>query len=422
MRERIRKVVGHPLIAGSLLLFGGGLFANFFNFLFNILMIRFLPVADYGVLAIFISLILIFSYASDSLVPTIVHFASIHFVKKEYSEVRYLFLQFNKIVYILGAFFFLAIAACSPIIASFLHIRDVWMVVLLGFIVFLCFVLVVNRSFLQAELKFKYISISGIASSIVKLLAGVGLVLAGWRIAGALFAFVATYTFSNIITFLPLRRFVFFYKSSKPAAISFNSLFTYGLPSALAIIFLACYITTDVILVKHFFDPQQAGLYAGLSLLGKIIFFFSAPIATVMFPLITRKHAKGESYKNVFWLSLFIVLFLSLAITAFYFVFPEFTIRFFLKKDEYLTLIPYVGIFGIFGTGYALLTVLTNFYLAIKKTYVFIPILVGAVLQAVLISLFHSNFLQIILISLGVTMTLFITLLGYYWKKYASKY
>lgn len=413
----------HPLISGSFVLFGGGIFANFFNFLFNLLMIRFLPIADYGTLAIFISLILIFSYASDSLSPTIIHFAGVHFVKKEYSAVRSLFIQFNKIILILGALIFLSISISSPIITNFLHIHDAKLVILLGIIVFLSFILVVNKSLLQAQLQFKFISFAGIASSIIKLFVGVGLVAIGWHVAGALFGFVASYLFFNIIVFFPLRRIIFNFKSrGKKLAVSYKDLFKYGVPSSITLILLTCYITTDVVLVKHFYSANQAGLYAGLSLLGKIIFFFTAPIVTVMFPLITHKHAKGESYKSIFWLSLFIVLFLSFAITAFYFLFPEFTIRFFLKKDEYLKLIPYVGLFGIFGTAYSLLIVLTNFYLAIKKIYVFIPILVGAILQAFLITMFHDNFLQVILISLSVAVLLFIVLLGYYWKKYANVY
>lgn len=423
MRRRIRQVVTHPLVSGSFVLFGGGLFANFFNFLFNLLMIRFLPVAEYGILAIFISLILIFSYASDSLSPTIVHFAGAHFIKREYSAVRSLFIQFNKIILIIGALICFGIVIASPIIANFLRIHDVKLVVLLGIIVFLCFIVVVNKSLLQAQLQFKFMSFAGITSSLIKLLVGVGLVAIGWNVAGALFAFVVSYLFFNIITFFPLRHLMFHYKSrDKQPTISFKNLFKYGVPSSITIILLACYITTDVVLVKHFYDPNQAGLYAGLSLLGKIIFFFTAPIVTVMFPLITHKHAKGENYKSIFWLSLFIVLFLSFAITVFYFLFPEFTIRFFLKKDEYLKLIPYVGLFGIFGTAYALLIVLANFYLAIKKIYVFIPILAGAILQAILITMFHDNFLQVILISLTIALLLFIVLLGYYWKKYANIY
>ena len=53
-----------------------------------------------------------------------------------------------------------------------------------------------------------------------------------------------------------------------------------------------------LILVKHFFSPHDAGIYAGLSLIGRVIFFFSAPIASVMFPVIVQKYARKENYEN----------------------------------------------------------------------------------------------------------------------------
>src|SRR5581483_11342867 len=128
------------------------------------------------------------------------------------------------------------------------------------------------------------------------------------------------------------------------------TLFEYGGPAALALLSLTSLVNTDIILVKHFFNPKEAGIYATLSLIGKIIFYFSAPIGTVMFPLIVQRHTKKENYNTIFWLSLLLVLLASVAICIFYSLFPAFTVNIFSNNGDALAAVPFVGIFGIFTT------------------------------------------------------------------------
>jgi O-antigen/teichoic acid export membrane protein len=182
---------------------------------------------------------------------------------------------------------------------------------------------------------------------------------------------------------------------------------------------LISFISTDIILVKHFFDPTQAGLYAGLSLIGRIIFFVSAPIGTVMFPIIVQKHTKGDSFSNTFKMALGLVLIPSLLLSLFYLFYPTFSILFFLKRPEYLSISPLLGLFGFYITFYNVLYLFANFYLSIKKTFIYIPILTGALLQILLITIYHQSFIQIIMISFVLVLLLVIGFLVYY--PYATK-
>jgi len=166
-------------------------------------------------------------------------------------------------------------------------------------------------------------------------------------------------------------------------------------------------------LVKHFFSPVQAGLYGGMSLIGKVIFYFTAPIPTVMFPLLIKRHAKNQSFNRLFYLSLFLVLIPSVLISGFYFLLPAFTTKFFLGKG-YEAIIPFVGIFGAYIGVFSLLNVCVNLFLSLKKTFVFVPVLIGSILQVGLIYLFHSNFYQVIFVSMSISGLLFLGLLSYF--------
>lgn len=418
MKRKIREAIKHPLISGSIVIFMGAIFANFLNFLFNIFMSRNLTVSDYGILASLNSLILIFALIADSFAPTIVYFAGTHFAKGEHKKIGGIFFQANKIAILFGGLSFLTFAFFARYIGNFFNIDNNFLIILAGIIIFFGFMGSLNRGILQAKLVFKYLSFVNAFSATVKLIVGILLVYFGLRVMGAMFGFLFSFFMIYVLVFIPLRGFL---GEKSPSLIDIKKLFSYGGPTVLALCGLTFFITTDILLVKHFFPPKEAGIYAGLSLVGKVIYFFSAPVATVMFPLIVQKYTRLENYHNTFKLSLLFVLLPSLALTMLYFIFPQFIIRLFLKNPEYLQASHLLGYFGIFMTLYVMLYIFTNFYLSIKKTKIYLPILGGAILQAALLWFFHKTFFEVITISLVSASLPFVLLGVYYLKLYGRR-
>lgn len=291
------------------------------------------------------------------------------------------------------------------------------------FTIFFGFIGVVNRAYLQAKLSFKYLAFIGLSGSSIKLVTGVILVLIGFKAIGVMFAFFLAMIIPYFLTFMSLK-FIFKMKSDN-VKIDFYKLLGYGSPAAITLLGLTLFINMDILLVKHFFDPKSAGIYATLSLIGRIIYFLTSSINTAMFPLIVQKHTKNENFHNIFRLSLLLVFLPSLFMTIFYFVFPEYVIQLFTRKDQYSFVMPriapFLGYFGIFITEYSVLSILANFFLSIKKTKVFIPIAIGAAMQAILLWFNHSTYFQIIIISLISTGLPLLALLLYYFKCYGWK-
>jgi O-antigen/teichoic acid export membrane protein len=168
----------------------------------------------------------------------------------------------------------------------------------------------------------------------------------------------------------------------------------------------------DVILVKHFFSDVNAGIYATLSILGKIIYFAAAPIAGVMFPLVAGKHARGEKYFQPLLVSLLLTVFVSLTILAVYALFPNLVISFFTKGSATVPAADLVWI-GLFVCFYTVSFFMVNFFLSIDKTKIIVVPLVLAILQIFLIWFFHSSLLLVIQISLGLMVVLFVILFSY---------
>jgi len=418
--ETGKKLIGHELISGSFYLFIGGTIANFLAFLYNVFLARTLAPVDYGAYISLLSIITLLAVPVQSLNPIVVRFATEYFVKGERGKEAKLYFKMTQATILIALLIFLGFVVLSGQISEFLHINNIWYVVVVGGIIAFSYLGFVNNAFIQGFLKFNFLAFINVISSSIKLLAGIVLVLIGIRVFGALGGIFMMAFASFIIGFFPIRQ-VFSHIKNNKEEIPLKAIVLYALPTVLIVFSLISFTSTDVILIKHFFNPQNAAVYGGLSLLGKVIFYFTSMIPAVMFPLIIKRYNSGKNFNSLFYLGLFLVLIPSVFITGFYFVFPKFVIDlFFSGKTAYMVIVNYAGFFGIFLTLFSLINVCVNFFLSLNKTKI-APLVVGAsALQIILICLFHGNFYQVIADSIIASLTLFVTLVIYYLFLFAS--
>lgn len=423
MRKKLthltNKFIKHELVSGSFYLFVGTTIANFFAFLFNLFMTRMLATSDYGIYVSLLSVITLMTVPIQSLGPVIVKFAAGYFAKDELGKGVKLYVQMYKFVFISAILLFAGFVIFSSPIKDFLRIQNVWYVVLSALVVSLYYINLVNSAFIQSLLKFRFLAFLSVLNALIRLVSGILLVFMGLRIFGALGGLFTMAIIGFFLSFLPLR-FMFKNIKDNKAKIPIREIISYALPTAFSIFFLTSFTSIDVILVKHFFNPHQAGLYAGLSLVGKVIFYFTGPIPLVMFPLLINRHSLGKSFNNLFYLALLLVLLPSVAITVFYFLFPSFVVRLFLGGGDYLSIIPYLGFFGIYLSVFSFVNVCVNFFLSINKMKVVPMVVIASFFQIMLIFIFHKSFYQIIGVSLFVCLMLLLLLLFYYVLQYGK--
>lgn len=412
MKQKALDFLRHPLVSGSSVIFLGSLFANFLNFLFNIFMTRNLSISDYGTIMSLTSIIMMPALVSSSVIPTVINFGATYFAKNDLAMVRGIFFKITKPLFILGILMLACFIIFRDQIGAFFHIADSRLIILAGMTIFITFSGAAIGALLQAKLEFKFLAGINVIASVVKITAGVTLILLGFKAFGAMWTVFLSFAIPFVVSIYPLR-FVFS-KSVKSPRIDTKSLLVYGFPAALTAFSLTSLITTDIILVKHFFSPEKAGLYAVLSLIGRVVYFISAPIGQVMFPLIVQKFTKNEDYKSIFLMAILLGLIPAIGITGFYFIFPEFTIQFFNKQVESLQMAPFLGYFGLMISFYVIVSILTNFFLSIKRTDVVYALTTGAIMQIIFISIFHKSFTQIIIISFTIISLLLLVLLLYY--------
>ncbi|MDO8638371.1 MAG: oligosaccharide flippase family protein [Candidatus Daviesbacteria bacterium] len=405
MKKILKNVITHPLFSGSAIMIIGSNSVSFINYLYHFVMGRMLGPANYGELVSLISLI--------GLLGMIPGAASLVIVKqfssaKDVTEINNLIGWFKTKIFIFSLIFSLLILIFSPYISSFLNINKVSYLILIS--IFFLFSLQSGfiRAILQGLLKFKEMVLSILVENGLKLILSILLVYLGFQIGGVMIALVISSLLGFYITNSYLKH-TSVHTSFSPDV---KSMLTFILPVTIQSIAVTSLYSSDVILVKHFFPAHEAGIYAALSTLGKIIFFGTGPIAAVMFPLVSRRKATGQNYRKIFFNSFIATSMLAIIISVVYWLIPSFAINL-LYGGAYIEAADLLIWFGIFMSLFTLSSLLINFNLSLGKTKVVILPLIAAFIQIVLIWFYHQNLLTIVLESTLITALLLVLLLIY---------
>ena len=73
----------------------------------------------------------------------------------------------------------------------------------------------------------------------------------------------------------------------------------------------------DILLVKHFFLPSEAGIYAAIALVGRVVFMLSWSVVSSMFP-VSASHAHRQRGRSVLYTGLLLVGAVTVAAAVFW--------------------------------------------------------------------------------------------------------
>jgi O-antigen/teichoic acid export membrane protein len=406
MINKAKGLISHPLFSGSFLMIGGGMAINAVNYLYHLLMGRLLGPVDYGSLASIFSILYVIS-----IVPISTSFAIVKFISsaKNRAEKAATYRSIKRLLWYIAGGGFLVLVLFSPIISNFLHIEERLGVFLVAPILFLSLITLVNQASMQGELKFIGVVGPSSASSIGKFILGLLFVYLGFSVSGAVLGVLLSMILAYWLS-VKLIGSDFSFKTNRKFKL--KPFLKYAFPVLMQALAFTLLFTVDVILVKHFLPPFEAGLYAALSTLGKIIYFAAQPVTAVMFPIVSGRKAKGEYYRTVFFISLFLTVFISISIVLFYWLFPGIAIGLLYGRDYLLASRELVWM-GVFMAVYTASYLLVNFLLSINHTKIVILPLLASLAQVIGILFLHKSILQVIQVSLSIMGVLFFGLVVY---------
>jgi O-antigen/teichoic acid export membrane protein len=345
--------------------------------------------SNFGDVQVFISLItqtgIIFGAFSIVAVNITANVENIH-------ERNAILAELQKICfYVIGALAIILLLFFSRINA-FLNLGSIYPLVGVLAILFLSVSSTFRSAYLQGKGRFVELSISGIISSAGRLIFAVILILLGISSLGAVGGIIAAQI--AVVYFLLSRT-----KNSLNLSTHSNvhvleqgaikKELLYGILVLFAGGLVTFMYTSDILIVKHLFNPHDAGLYSGISAIAKIIFFVVSPITAVLLPAIKLKNSAKEN-SIILIKSLGISLILGGAGLLVFCLFSDITIRVLLgsQYQSFAYLLPKVGVVMLLSS---ILNVFVNYFLALRRFVLVWISLAGVLCTGFLLLASHNS-------------------------------
>ena len=226
-------------------------------------------------------------------------------------------------------------------ISAWLHLASSGPILILGFAIFSTLLLAVGLGLLQGLQRFgRLVTIGYLLPQGLKLLFGAVFIIAGWQLLGAVGALLVS-------EFIPLSLVAWQFRKqlsmvsrteSLPDSLPSDGVF----PGLLLAFFIAAPTNLDVVLVVHFFDAAQSGIYAAVATIGRVVIFLPMAVSLVVLPKVAERHASGLPTTDLVLKGLFFTIVVCAPAVLFCWLVPNTVIKL-LFGEPYREAAPLVG-------------------------------------------------------------------------------
>jgi O-antigen/teichoic acid export membrane protein len=401
MKNRAGVIRGSAFIRGSALVLGSTLLWHASNFAFNALSARMLGTAQYGTLAAVIALLYVGSPIFFSIQTVASRLTTKLVASGEEARIRGLIRFYGLRLGLGGLLLAAAVAISSSALARFLRVPSPVPIAILAIAVLLSVLTHLQRGVLQGSMEFGRYALSTVTEATAKIGASVLILVVLWRsvdaavLAMALGSALGLFVNSFLLRFLPQSR-------GRPRPIPHP--YRYSALTLSCLLLLAVLLSMDLLASKRYLDPHTAGIYAAVSLSGKIVFFATSALAVYLFPIFSERRDRGVDAKGTLTGALAVLLLGSASLVAGYFFMPHVLITL-LFGHSYDSATAYVGWMAIAFSAYAFLYLTAIYLLSQENIIVSLVLGIAALGQAAGLYTFHSTISAIV----GVQVVVFVS-------------
>ena len=405
--SRLRELLSSRAASAGVVLMISMTVVNAGNYVYNLILGRWLGPALFADLSLIVTLLLIVTFLTAPIQLTSARYAAIHAADGDADKLASIRRVLWSAALGLGltlTFLFIAFASA---LQTFFHTQSSLPFMIFGLALPFALLQAVDRGMLQGGTRFKQLAISYQVEMWTRLFVSMGLVALGFSVSGA----VAGISLSFFFTWLTVRLAVGKARSAGPAPQSMRrELLAFAAPVLVSQLGQILINNSDVILVKRFFETSEAGQYAALALIGRIVFFATWSVVTTMFPIVAQKQKLGEPHAHLLWLALAIVAGVSTPIVLLTRFAPHWVVLM-LFGEKYLGIANLLWLYALATALYAMGNVVINYRLSLGIGRETGFAIVAGGLQILGILIFHASLAQVVWVQVAVMAGLFISLL-----------
>ncbi|WP_299533084.1 oligosaccharide flippase family protein [Ulvibacterium sp.] len=185
----------------------------------------------------------------------------------------------------------------------------------------------------------------------------------------------------------------------------------------------ACYEFTqiiinnsDILLVKHYFEALDAGLYASLALIGRVVYFVAWMFVMLLLPAVVQKQKDGEATAPVLFKYVGYISVLSFSIVCCCALFPEWIIQM-MFGEAYLSMAPLLWQYALATSLFAISNIFAYYFLSLDH---YVPVMFSGILgisQIALITIFHSSLYMVVQVQIIAMIALLVAQIIYFAHK-----
>jgi len=289
----------------------------------------------------------------------------------------------------------LVIIATSNQLQKVFHTQSALMFVLFGCGIPLYFLMSVNRGVYQGENNLFCLSKTYTSEMISRLLLTILTILFVPNLPTTIIV-ACGITLSFVFGLQPFQK-SFFKKSTLETSkiISTKNIATFFALTAFYELTQIIINNSDVILVKHFFNNHEAGLYASLALIGRVVYFVAWMFVMLLLPKVLTLKKEGKNTQPILMKYVGYIMVLSSFIVLTTYFFSE-QVVFLMFGEKFISIAPLLWKYALATSVFAIANIFAYYFLSIGQ---YIPVIISAMLgltQIILILLFHNSLEQVV--------------------------
>jgi glycosyltransferase involved in cell wall biosynthesis/O-antigen/teichoic acid export membrane protein len=374
------------------------------NYLFHVVVSRQLGPSDYGALAALLAILLVLSVPQGVLQTVVAQRAAALRAKGRAEDVVELTAATTRgVLPLVLAAGLASLLLAAPLFAIFLDV-SLASASLLAPVVVLGTLGAIPLGVLQGAMRFGAFAVVVLSGVGVRLATGIGFVEAGLGVPGAMLASSVAAAVSLVVGFSLVGLRWGWLARAKGSLEPFRGGFRVALFALVGFWLLA---QADIVLARHFLDPEEAGYYSSAGLLARALPFMAAAVAFVAFPRFVTARERGEDALHWLRTSLLATGALVLAALAILVPFRNLVVEL-TFGESFLPAASLMPLLCIAMGALALVGLLTYFHIAMGSRAHVIPI-AGLGLEIVLVLLFHDSAEQVAAIVAAIAVAAAIT-------------
>lgn len=385
------------------------LFVNAGNYLYNLLLGRILGPTQFADAAILITLLLVLSFVGMTFQVVTAKYAVLFEEKLLNQFLRFIYKNALAFGLLIG---FLVIAFSKQLQELF-HTRTASMFVIFGLGLPLYFVMSINRGLYQGKNNLKNLSKTYYFEMLCRLIVTIAIILIFPAIPSSIviaFGILISFVFGLI----PFQKSILNKKINlEKDQLEVKPILTFFALTAFYELTQIIINNSDIMLVKHYFDNEQAGLYASLALIGRVVYFVAWMFVMLLLPKVIQLKKEGVDTLPILLKYVLYIVLLSIIIVLGAFLFPELVVKI-MFGEKYLPIAFLLWKYALATSIFAVANIFAYYFLSINK---YIPVVISAILgltQIVLIILFHNSLEQVVIMQIITMIVLLVFQLSYF--------